>query len=107
MAATDPVKQLEKRLAKLESHCGLDDRDEIRRLWSSVRKERDVEVLFKKLKKAARGRKPPKRAQIHGTIDTLVANGDDVLPATPTVIVASSEPCGILVATIITLTICD
>jgi HPt (histidine-containing phosphotransfer) domain-containing protein len=106
-AAASDLKQLEERLAKLEAQCRSDDREEIRRLWKSLRKEQDLSALFGQLKEATRDRKAPKRAQIHGIIDTLVANGDDVLPATPTIILTSSEPCALVVFTAITATICD
>jgi hypothetical protein len=99
--------KIESRIAALEQHLGGQDRDEIRRLWSEVRNETSVTGLLDHLRTATADRRPPQRAQIHGTIDTLVANGDNGLLVTPTIVVTSSEPCVIIVATIITLTVCD
>lgn len=108
MEATGNLAQLEKRVSRLEKNCGEGpDIEEIRQLWKSIREERDVEKLFRKLKEATKDRKPPQRAVVHGMIDTLLANEGRVEPATPTIIITSSEPCALVVFTAITVTICD
>ena len=107
MSPADDLQQVEARLSNLESAYGTKKREEIERLWASIRDEQNIDVLFRRLKEATSDRKPASRAQVHGVIDTIVANGDDVLPATPTIIVTSSEPCALVVFTAITATICD
>lgn len=108
MEASNDLTQLERRVSRLEKSCNNGpDREEIRQLWESIREERDVETLFRRLREATKDRKPPQRAVVHGMIDTLLANGGGVEPATPTILVTSSEPCALVIFTAITATICD
>lgn len=108
MESSKDVTQLAERISQLEKSWNqYNNREEVKRLWASIRDEKDVEALFRKLKEATKNRKPPQRAVVHGVIDNLLANGDGVEPATPTIILTSSEPCALVIFTAITVTICD
>ncbi len=103
--AGDKLGLLEERIRKLEA--GDNDGKAVKRLWESVRDERDVDVLLSRLREATAHRTMPSRATTHGTIDAILDNGGN-MNFTPTPIIAtSSEPCVIIVVTLVTATVCD
>ena len=111
MSEADRVAELEARVAELERGSGSTPaRADLERLWSEVKQAQDIEVLLSRLKDEMQGRSRPDRAQVHGVMDQIMkGQGGDQFVATPalTIVVTSSEPCVIIVVTVVTLTVCD
>jgi len=107
MSTSDDLTRLEARITELEKNTLSGRREEARALWENIRYEEDPSAMLERLRETVQlGDARPKRAVLHGTIEQSLNNPGGPLPFITTITV-SSEPCSIVVATIISAIFCD